>query len=130
MWLRLFTLFKMFRRDFIVLLAAFKNPRTPRSVKIAFIAAMLYMISPIDIIPDSIPFLGVLDDAVILPTAIYGIRQMLSPRVRYEAEEQASVVERYMPHILIGVTVFLVLWLLILGYGAYSLIRWLIGALG
>lgn len=126
MWMRLYTLFKLFRRDFVVLLAAFKHPHTPRRVKIAFVAAMLYMLMPVDIMPDTIPFLGVLDDAVILPATVYGLLRMLPNRVRYEAEEQASLISRYMPHILVTVSILLLLWICALIYGMYVLVQWLV----
>lgn len=32
---------------------------------IAIIAALIYFVSPIDVIPDSIPFAGILDDALV-----------------------------------------------------------------
>ena len=129
MWMRLYTLFKIFRRDFVVLVAAFKHPRTPGGVKIAFIVAVLYMLSPVDIMPDSIPFLGILDDAVILPATVYGLLELLPPQVRYEAEEQAALAARYTPHILVAVSVLLLLWVCALIYGAYVFGQWMIRAL-
>ena len=126
MWMRLYTLFKLFRRDFVVLLAAFKNPHTPRKLKVAFVAALIYLIAPVDIMPDSIPFMGILDDAVILPATVYGLLRMLPPGVRYEAEEQASLIARYTPHILVAISIVLILWVCTLIYGTYMLIRWIV----
>jgi uncharacterized membrane protein YkvA (DUF1232 family) len=44
------------------------------------IIALLYIISPIDVIPDSIPFLGALDDVVV---AGYAMKQASAELERY-----------------------------------------------
>jgi hypothetical protein len=40
-----------------------KDPRVPRSVKIAVLFAILWILSPIDLIPEFLPVIGPLDDA-------------------------------------------------------------------
>ena len=47
------------------------HPRCPRVTRICLGAAVAYALSPIDLIPDFIPILGYIDDAVILPILIY-----------------------------------------------------------
>lgn len=44
-----------------------KDPRTPKLPKILLWLALSYTILPFDIIPDSIPVVGHLDDMVIVP---------------------------------------------------------------
>jgi uncharacterized membrane protein YkvA (DUF1232 family) len=41
------------------------DPVLPRPAKLALGAAMLYLASPIDLVPDFIPFLGYLDDVLV-----------------------------------------------------------------
>lgn len=44
-----------------------RDPRTPRSACLFLGCAVIYALSPIDLIPDFIPVIGHLDDAVIVP---------------------------------------------------------------
>lgn len=45
---------------------AFKSPDTPRGVKTLIIGGLIYMVSPIDLVPDFIPLFGLLDDASVI----------------------------------------------------------------
>jgi uncharacterized membrane protein YkvA (DUF1232 family) len=49
------------------------DPVLPRRAKIALAAAALYLMSPIDLIPDFIPFLGYLDDLLLGAVIVDGI---------------------------------------------------------
>ena len=46
------------------------DPRVPRSAKIALAIAALWVISPIDLIPEFLPVIGPLDDVVIVALAL------------------------------------------------------------
>ena len=50
----------------VTLWEAFKSPDTPASLKALIIGGLIYMVSPIDLIPDVIPVLGLTDDAGII----------------------------------------------------------------
>ena len=50
-----------------------KDPALPRPVKIALAAAVVYLASPIDLIPDFIPFLGYLDDLLLAAIVLDGV---------------------------------------------------------
>jgi uncharacterized membrane protein YkvA (DUF1232 family) len=49
------------------------DPVLPRTVKIALVAAAAYLLSPFDLIPDFIPFVGFIDDALLAAVLIDGI---------------------------------------------------------
>ena len=49
-----------------------RDPRVPASRKALLAAAVGYVVSPIDIIPDRIPLLGGLDDLVVAALAVDG----------------------------------------------------------
>lgn len=54
------------------------DPRTPRISKWLIGIAIVYLVSPIDLIPDLIPVLGQLDDLIIVPGLI-GIAILMIP---------------------------------------------------
>jgi uncharacterized membrane protein YkvA (DUF1232 family) len=58
-------LWARFRKELILAWTILRDARTPASAKLATIAAVLYMLSPIDLVPDLIPILGWLDDGVV-----------------------------------------------------------------
>jgi len=47
-----------------------RDPATPRRRKLALIALGAYLASPIDLIPDFIPVVGLVDDAVLVVLAL------------------------------------------------------------
>ena len=49
------------------------DPVLPRAAKIALAAAALYLVSPFDLIPDFIPVVGYLDDALLAAVLVDGI---------------------------------------------------------
>jgi len=49
------------------------DPVLPRSAKVALAAAVVYLLSPIDLIPDFVPFVGYLDDALLAAVMLDGV---------------------------------------------------------
>jgi uncharacterized membrane protein YkvA (DUF1232 family) len=49
----------------------------PRSAKIALAAVAVYLASPIDLIPDFIPIIGYLDDALLVAVVVDGLLNFL-----------------------------------------------------
>ena len=64
MW-KLGRLFTMFRKELLLAWAVLRDPRAPRAAKLVTVLAVLYVVSPIDYIPDTIPVLGWIDDGLI-----------------------------------------------------------------
>ena len=64
MW-KLGRLFTMFRKELLMAWALLRDPRAPKSAKAVIVLAGLYVISPVDFVPDFIPILGWLDDGMI-----------------------------------------------------------------
>ena len=49
------------------------DPVLPRSAKLALAAAVVYLMSPVDLIPDFVPILGYLDDALLAAVVLDGV---------------------------------------------------------
>ena len=49
------------------------DPVLPRGAKIALAAAVVYLMSPIDLIPDFVPVIGYVDDALIAAIVLDGV---------------------------------------------------------
>jgi uncharacterized membrane protein YkvA (DUF1232 family) len=75
--------------DIAVLWYACRHPDTPRFVKMASIALLAYVISPIDLIPDALPVLGWIDDAALLAFGMPALIRML-PRTALNDARVAS----------------------------------------
>lgn len=80
---------KLLRRNLAVLVYAYKDKRTPLLPKLIIGLAVGYMLSPIDLIPDYIPVLGLLDDLIIVPLLIRLSMKLIPPIVLLEAEQSA-----------------------------------------
>ena len=100
--LRFLMLLRALRRDIAVLFLAMLRRDTPRAVKLLFPLTLLYLVSPIDIVPDAIPLLGAVDDMLI---------RMLPERARAEGEARVA---RYGTIVLIAASVVMILWLVLL----------------
>jgi uncharacterized membrane protein YkvA (DUF1232 family) len=60
-----------------------RDPRVPRRAKVAVAFAALWLLSPIDLIPEFLPVIGPLDDVVVIALALrYAARQV--PRAALE----------------------------------------------
>ena len=58
------------KTDIPALFLALKDSRTPLAAKVFAGITVVYALSPIDLIPDFIPVLGYLDDAILLPLLV------------------------------------------------------------
>jgi uncharacterized membrane protein YkvA (DUF1232 family) len=57
------------------------DPLLPRAAKIALAAAAVYLASPIDLLPDFIPFIGYLDDMLLAAVLLDGILNFVDRRL-------------------------------------------------
>ena len=59
------------------------DPEVPGRCKLALVALVAYLVSPIDLVPDFLPVIGVLDDAIVVALTLRWIVRVAGPdRVR------------------------------------------------
>ncbi|HRN75159.1 YkvA family protein [Ottowia sp.] len=80
MW-KLGRIIAMFRKELLLAWAVLRDPRTPNAAKLTTILAVLYVISPIDLVSDFIPILGWLDDGVIAYLLLQAAFRFLPPEL-------------------------------------------------
>ncbi len=67
MWKRLIRLWSVVRSDARLLWHALRHPQAPLWLKVGCIGIVIYLLSPVDLIPDMIPVLGWVDDLLLIP---------------------------------------------------------------
>lgn len=67
---RVSMLWSVVRGDARLLWRALRHPQAPGWLKPAALALVAYLIWPVDVIPDFIPVIGMMDDIVLIPLAI------------------------------------------------------------
>ena len=79
---------KQLKSEAQVLMIGYKDKRTPSSAKILIGITVGYLLCPIDLIPDFIPVLGLLDDLIIVPALIALSIKLIPAIVLTEAREK------------------------------------------
>lgn len=97
-----------------VLYYAYRDPKLPWFAKLPIAAAMLYALSPIDLIPDFIPVLGYLDDLIVLPALIALALFLIPPAVLEKAEGRAREEPLLLKKKWAFALLFLCIWLFML----------------
>jgi len=108
------------KRDVVALWIAARDPRVPWYAKALCAAIAAYALSPIDLIPDFIPVLGYLDDAILLPLAILLAIRLVPSDLMTEFRAQADL-QAERPVSRVAAAVIVVMWI-----GSAALLLWAI----
>ncbi|MDR5807460.1 YkvA family protein [Caballeronia sp. LZ019] len=112
------------KRDAMTLWFAYRNPATPLFVKLLCVFVVGYALSPVNLIPDFIPVLGYLDDALLLPGLIWLAIRLLPAGIVQESRLRADAwmaERRAKPKSYTGAAVIVIVWLAV----AYAAWAWL-----
>jgi uncharacterized membrane protein YkvA (DUF1232 family) len=111
------------KRDLVAVYHAARDPRTPWPAKALAAVVLAYALSPIDLIPDAIPVLGLLDDALLVPLGLILVIRLIPPAIMAEHRARADAGER-LPRSRAAAAAIVVLWFL----SALAVGLWLYGA--
>ncbi|MEO7391897.1 MAG: YkvA family protein [Ramlibacter sp.] len=87
---RLTLLWTVLRGDARQLWFALRHPAAPAWLKVSTALLVLYVISPIDLIPDVLPVIGLMDDLILVPLAIHWMLKRLPPEIGQAARARQA----------------------------------------
>jgi uncharacterized membrane protein YkvA (DUF1232 family) len=90
MWKRVTLLWSVLRGDARQLWFALRHPDAPGWLKLASAMLVVYVLSPVDLIPDALPLIGVVDDVVLVPLAIRWLLKRLPPHIAKAAAKRRT----------------------------------------
>ena len=75
-----------------------RDPRVPRRAKVAVVLAGLWVLSPIDLIPEFLPVIGPLDDVVVVALAFrYAARRVPREVIAEAWPAEQRILDRLLP---------------------------------
>ena len=99
---------------------AARDPRCPWHARAIGLLVTAYALSPIDLIPDFIPMLGLLDDALLIPLGLWLFVRLLPPGL-IDAHRAAAEAAAARPASRAGLALVLAAWI-----AAAALAAWLL----
>ena len=102
---------KRLKREVLTLYCAARDPRTPLLARGLALLVVSYALSPIDLIPDFIPVLGLLDDVILVPIGVWLVIKLIPAHVLIDARDAAAQLEAK-PVSYVGLALIVALWLL------------------
>ena len=99
------------KRDVVAIALAIRDPRVPWYAKAVGVCVVAYALSPIDLIPDFIPVLGLLDDLVLVPLGLLLVVKLIPADILAEHRAAAAAVAGR-PVSRAGAAVIVAIWLL------------------
>jgi len=102
---------------------AARDDRTPWYAKLFVAAVVAYALSPIDLIPDFVPVLGLLDDVILIPIGVALALRMIPADVMAAARERARLaLADPCPRSRVAAAVIVAIW--IAGAALAALVVW------
>ena len=112
----------MFKKEIITLYYGLRDKRTAAIARLPVIVSIIYLLSPIDLIPDFIPFFGYLDDFIVITLLLNLSIRLLPVEVREESLLKASRHQKKLQLIFFLIIIFFISLLV----GIFLLTKYLI----
>jgi uncharacterized membrane protein YkvA (DUF1232 family) len=81
---------RSFKLELTVYQRVLRDNRTPRAAKLLLALAVGYLCMPFDLIPDFVPVIGHLDDAIIVPALVFAAVRLVPPAIVSEHRAQVA----------------------------------------
>lgn len=115
------------KREIITLYIASSDARVPIISKILSALVLAIALSPIDLIPDFIPILGLLDDIILVPLGLWLAIRMIPAEVWTDAQQQASLENIRLPPNYYAATMVVLLWITGIAWLVHAVWLWYSG---
>jgi uncharacterized membrane protein YkvA (DUF1232 family) len=113
---------KALRRDAVTVWLLARDRRVPLVARGTAILTAAYAFSPIDLVPDFIPVLGLVDDLLIVPLGLWLALRLAPDTLIAQARARADRVAQR-PVSRGGIALVVLTWLLVLSAACFLLIR-------
>lgn len=107
------------KKDIPTLLYAFFDRQTPVISKILLAVSVLYVVSPVDFVPDFVAGFGIVDDLLIAPSLILAAKKFVPESIISNSEQKAEQLKERLKTIAVLITVAI---MLAIGLGLYKII--------
>ena len=87
-------LYVLVRQDVHTLWHALRHPARPAWLRPAVALVALYLFSPIDLVPDVLPVIGIVDDLVLIPLLISWMVRLLPDALKRGPASSAHILAR------------------------------------
>lgn len=98
-----------------------RDSRTPNYIRVLALLVAGYAFSPIDLIPDFIPVLGLIDDLIIIPLGVALIMRLTPDEILASARQEAERISTR-PISYTAACIIVLLWLLVFALS----IQWIV----
>jgi uncharacterized membrane protein YkvA (DUF1232 family) len=113
------------RNDLAAVALALSDSRVPWQAKVVGFLVVAYAFSPIDLVPDFIPFAGALDDLLVLPLGIALVMRWIPVEVIADCRTRTQEFKRRAVWIGAGATMIGLVWLALAFVVGRWLLRWI-----
>jgi len=112
------------RKLTFALYLAYRDPRTPWVARVVAIIVVGYAFSPVDLIPDFIPVLGIVDDLILVPLGIALAVRLMPALVWQDAQAAAAAtIDGGKPVNWFAAAAIVVIWISVAIAGGYWLFQ-------
>jgi len=117
---------RIFKPEILILYYALRDRRTPFYAKLPALLSFLYLLSPLDLIPDFIPFFGYLDDLIIVPLLLQVSVWLLPKEVKADsilAAEKHARQLKIAAFVIIVIIFLLLVWVLFIAKNVFASLK-------
>lgn len=111
---------RQLKQQTLTLYCAMRHPHMPVPARIIAMLVVAYALSPIDLIPDFIPVLGLLDDLLLVPAGLWLVLRLTPANLLEQARLEATRLGQR-PTSKTAALVIVLIWLLLLAIGWHQI---------